>query len=482
MPSIHPSPAFANRGGILPGQVGAPLESAQPNPMQRSVFLFALILVFIRFSMLHQIQATVMGVNLYLLYIFGIPAVFGVLASGGVRRIFLRRPGVYWTLFAVWLTIALPFSSWKGGSVPVVITYLRTDFLMLFIIAGATVTWRDCRRMMTAIALAAVVSVSVSKLFSHIDTGERMQLTFGTVANSNDYAAHLILVLPFLLWVILSRTPLVFRIVSLALIPYGIYVILATASRGALVAIGIGVLYAILVATSRQRIAMLAVIPIMLMTAISFVPRNAWQRLLSFSDSAGASEEARESSEMRQYLLRTSLLYTIQHPLFGVGAGQFSDVEGTNSRKKGELGAWHDTHNTYTQIASENGIPALFFFLAGIVTSMRLLTRVYRTAKNRPEFREIASTAFCLMLSLVSFCTAIFFLNFGYFFYLPAMSGLAMSVSIAAEAEFRKAAAAGPATAVQPSPGPHAWLPPRNRPQRTPPPRTAPLGSQTRLW
>jgi hypothetical protein len=37
----------------------------------------------------------------------------------------------------------------------------------------------------------------------------------------------------------------------------------------------------------------------------------------------------------------------------------------------------------------------------------------------------------------VAFCTAIAFVNFAYFFYLPAMAGLAIAMSKAAQVEFQ---------------------------------------------
>jgi O-antigen ligase len=452
----------------------------QANPMQSMVFFFTMILVFIRFSMIHQLQTQVMGVNLYLLYIFGIPTLLGILATGGLKRAYDRRPGLYWTLFGIWLLICIPFSTWKGGSAPVVITYLRTDLIMLFVVAGGTVTWRDCRRLMGAIALAAVVSLAAARLFSNVDSNDRMQLTFGTVSNSNDYAGHLILVLPFLIWVILSGQKFFYKMSAVFLLAFGFYTVLATASRGALIAMTVGVIYSLIAANVRQKISIMLVVGVMLVLGLTMVSQRTLQRLTSFSDDNGSLAEARESSNSRKYLLEKSIQYAVEHPLFGVGPGQFNVYEGGQSRKQGQLGMWHDTHNSFTQVASEDGFPALIFFVAGIVSPMLLLNRVYRAAKGKPEFREMAATAFCLLLAMISFSAVIFFLNFAYFFYLPAMAGLAIAVSRAADEEFKKAALAGSApAAVQPA---MPWQPQRIGPRRTAPaPFAPPVGPPSRL-
>jgi len=60
--------------------------------------------------------------------------------------------------------------------------------------------------------------------------------------------------------------------------------------------------------------------------------------------------EASLSAQQRKELLFKSLKVTVRHPLFGVGPGNFEVVSG----------AWDVTHNSYTQISAEGGIPAFF--------------------------------------------------------------------------------------------------------------------------
>jgi hypothetical protein len=75
-------------------------------------------------------------------------------------------------------------------------------------------------------------------------------------------------------------------------------------------------------------------------------------------------------------------------------------------------------------------------YIAGIVSTFLLLNRTLRQARNRPECADIRAAVFCVSLALVAFCTAIAFVNFAYFFYLPAMAGLAIAMSKAAQIEF----------------------------------------------
>ena len=58
-----------------------------------------------------------------------------------------------------------------------------------------------------------------------------------------------------------------------------------------------------------------------------------------------------------------SLEMTANHPIFGVGPGNFQTLTGD----------WHVTHNTYTELSSECGIPALFLFLLLLWSGFRNL-------------------------------------------------------------------------------------------------------------
>jgi hypothetical protein len=127
-------------------------EVVPPDPLRSIAFHLGLLLLFLRISMLHQIQTVMMGFNFYLLYLFGIPAIIGVVAAGGLRRAFRGRPAYYWAGFAIWMFLAIPFSSYRRGSAELLLTYLRTDLIMLFVTGGLAVTWRECKQLMYAIA------------------------------------------------------------------------------------------------------------------------------------------------------------------------------------------------------------------------------------------------------------------------------------------------------------------------------------------
>jgi O-antigen ligase len=355
------------------------------------------------------------------------------------------------------MALTIPWSVWKMGSLQLFITYVRVDLIMLFIIGGLVCTWGQFNLVMYAFAGGAVVDLLAARLILNEQAfGGRLGLEFGSLANPDDLAGHLLLTLPFLMWVAHSTKSVVVRLLGLAGVAVGISVILRTASRGALIGLVIASLFFLLRGTARQRIALLAgatvLIPVLLVT----VPRESLRRITSFSNDQASGTEAAGSTEGRKYLLRKSLEYTLHNPIFGVGAGQFAWAEGTTSRVGGTThGAWKPTHNSYTQVSSECGIPALILFLCGIVSTFRLLSSTWRQARRRSDCEDIATASFYAMLAMTAFCTAIFFLNFAYFFYLPAMAGLAIALDRTAQAEFSSRAPQALESQQPPWGGPH---------------------------
>lgn len=428
---------------VIPTQANAvagPPFSEQADMLQTVAFYMGLAMAFTRFAMLQEIQTAVMHFKGYLLYVFGIPAIFGMVMAGGLQRTLKFRTAYYWVGYALWIFACVPFSTWRSDSLREAMGFARTNLVLLFVIAGLTVSWRQCRLLVQSIAVAAVVNLASSRIFGSVEAGDqRLGLDFGMVANANDFAAHLLMTLPFLLLVVYSSKSLVLRAAAILGVGFGILTVLKSGSRGSLVALLVVTLYVFLRGSTRDRIALACLIPLTLVAVMAFVPGRVLERLRSFSaSSSNADRAALESSQTRAYLLRKALEYTFEFPLFGVGPAQFPNYEGTNTKSMGTHGYWHETHNSWLEASSECGIPGGLLFLGGWTSSLLLVNRTYRKAKTRPDCQDIQNVTFCTLLAIIGFCMAVTFLNFAYFFYGPAVGGLAIALSRAADGEFER--------------------------------------------
>jgi O-antigen ligase len=421
----------------LPFGVGAPVATGEHDPLHQMTILTVVVLVFLKFGIISEVLSATIGHSLYVLYIFVPPAFIGLVATGGLRRVFQHRLTWIWVAFYLWILIGTPFSSWRGSSAMQALYYLRDHLSMLIFIGGAVQTWRHCRLIFGAILAAALVDLVFVRFTGGV-SADRFALEIkGTIANANDLAAHLLVLVPFLVYFLTRpKTKFIFRLMLVPLIGFALLTILRTGSRGGLLATAAGGIVYLYTAPVRQRIMAAFVLPIAGALLLLAVPQDTYIRLMSFSATETSSEEALLSKASREYLLRKSIEFTLENPVFGVGLSQFTNYEGTTSREAGELGNWHETHNAYTQVSSECGIPALIFYLAAIAVTFRILLRTLSAVKKAGH-TEMTAAVTCVAVSFASFCVAIIFLSMAYRFYIPAFSGFALALQTAAASELR---------------------------------------------
>ena len=120
---------------------------------------------------------------------------------------------------------------------------------------------------------------------------------------------------------------------------------------------------------------------------------------------------------------------TLKHPLFDVGPGNFPAALYDEFMKKGRTVAWMEPHNSYTQVSSECGLPALFFYASTLLTCLFRTTFIFRKFRNaqNPRHSEIAAMAFALRASLIAFGVTAMFSSVAYQALLPSLAGLSIA-------------------------------------------------------
>lgn len=108
--------------------------------------------------------------------------------------------------------------------------------------------------------------------------------------------------------------------------------------------------------------------------------------------------------------------------------GQFVTATMGEAAKKGEWEAALGTHNSYTQVSSECGIPALGCYFAVICICFQRTYRMYQLAAGKEQFREIEGLAFSLLIGILIYSVATFFFHIAYSGLLPMLSGATMAL------------------------------------------------------
>ena len=403
----------------LPDQV-----EAEPGIASSVALAFTLTFVFLRFSFLHELIATKTGVDLHLLMIVGGLSVFAALATGNLFVALTNRICMAWFAFAGCMMLATITSIWRGGSFALFYPYLRTTLILAVLIPAVTQTTKSLVKLMKVIGWAGLATVIMGLTFNDFRTGRLELSAADSVANSNDYAAIVILVMPAIAFLTLRRgSNIVMKVVGCAALAFGCFLVLSTGSRGALISMGLSTLYLLKVGSGKVRMAILAGIPLLALCAVPFLPAEASARLATLFSGSDKSSEAAASQAQRTELLMESLRVTLKHPLLGVGPGTFQEYQAQEAGANGQRGMWHETHNSYTQVSSECGLPAFLFYISAVAMSLIIFSRG-RKSKNS-DIREVSSV---LALMLVSFSVCMFFLAQAYGFAFPVLGGIAIAI------------------------------------------------------
>jgi O-antigen ligase len=433
------------------------------DPVTGIGFLFVLVFVFLSTS--RVLDFKLQGLHLPLILSL-IGALFVCLGSGVITA-FQTRTAKFMGFFALWLVICVPFSEWRGGSFSLLAETFSKSFALFVMVAGVTTSLVRVKRLMLAIACGAVVAMGLA-LAINFKVAGRLSLPAGALANPNDLAQVLLVGLCLLPWTANSASPLV-RVAMVPLALALLYAILATGSRAALLAILLIAAAIFWHAAPLKRVVLIAAFAAGGIALVAFSPQAARDRFHTiFSD--GAEEEltaedvmAIGSRKSRIELFKDSLILTLKKPVFGVGPGNFMSSAARRSEEAGKRAFWKESHNSYTQVSSESGLPGLFFFGGALWLALRGLAQARKRSQNDPRLAPVHDLATRLFFALLVFAFTSAFSSVAYQFFFSLLLGLAAAASHVFHAE------------IPPAPTPEPLIP-----RRAPPPKPPRSNARTR--
>jgi O-antigen ligase len=323
-------------------------------------------------------------------------AIIGLFVSiGKTKRGIKTLPTESKYLLAMILLLFLgaPFSPvWRGGAVEHTIDFGKVYFAWVLTFLLVTSVARLRRLILIQAGSVAIISVvSVLKGSSH----PRLQGVLGGIySNPNDLAFAIVLTLPLSLLLLLTSKSMPRKALWGLCMLVMSYALLLTASRAGFIdlAISIPILLWFFAVKGRrpQLIFAVAVIGVLLLATEG---KQLKDRFLAISGTGFQSDIDRSaygSFEDRKFLMQKALRGIVEHPLMGVGTGNFKTYSGV----------WRDVHMSYLQIAVEGGIPALILYLLFFASGFRNLLDLKRRKNLDPETRLIVGALFT---SLVGF-------------------------------------------------------------------------------
>lgn len=349
----------------------------------------------------------------------GIIAACGVLAAlishsrEVIQSLFANRPLVWMLVFYGYTWLCLPFVFWRSNSLDI----LANDFSEVVLITGlmmVTITSVPRLRRLLVVSISVAAFASIFAIKSYLELGanqDRIKGIFKNVfSNPNDLALNVVILLPFCGAIIaVSKGPKrLFALACGALMVAGVIVSFSRAGFLALVTAGVLTVFQ---ARRRRGLAVVLVVSATLILLLA-APGQFSDRIATIThpdaDRTGSAQERRE-------VLIQSIKITLEHPITGIGPGNFQWASG----------AFIGTHNIFTQVSSECGLPGLMFFLLMLHSTFRL-TRASIGDDHLP--RDLQLFVRASRMSIIVLLVGAFFYHCAYqfFTYFPIAYAVAL--------------------------------------------------------
>ena len=329
--------------------------------------------------------------------------------------------------------LSIPLAIEPGLAWDKFVDFIKVIFMFIVMVNVVRTERRLKWLLLLALAVSLILSVDAIndyRLGRFSLKGERIE---GMIANlfdnPNDLALHLGTMVPIALGLFFMSRAFIKKIF------YGVgallmaLAIIFTFSRGGFLAL---VAVAFVLAWKLGRRSRLAIVGLFLFLAVTFfalAPGSYTGRVASiFNNNLDTSG----SATSRQTLLLQSLKVTVRHPLLGIGMNNFPLVSARDQV----------SHNAYTQIGAEMGVPAMLIYVLLIVAAIKRLRNVERETYEQRRTSRHYYLAIGLQASLIGYMVSSFFASVAYLWYIYYLVGYALCLHRLHEASRE---AAGPA-------------------------------------
>ena len=400
----------------------------------RYVYLALLLFTFLLYARPTDYIRALAGLPLLQFTGLGAIALYGLtLVFGRLRLVISKETKIVAAITALFV-IGIPVAYWRSNALDTVSDQWLKTMITFWLITQIAFTASRVRKIIWVILISIFVVGAVTYLNPqpwYYREGRLQGASFGFL--SGNYLGPAVgSILPFMA-VFLARSKSVWRSLFLfTVLGLSLLMVVQTASRSnlLLVLFGLGLSWTYLLRKNNRTRIMGIVIAVSIVLSVAAAPGIFWARVKTLwtgDVDNWATQSAAFSEEQRKGLFWRSVEYTVQHPLLGLGLGNFAIASGNNT---GLAGEWKGTHNAYTQISSEAGIPALILYIAlllGTALRMRKLAKETERFYGRdPERGELHMMALATKAGIYVYMLAGLFAHIAYEFHCYYLIGIAI--------------------------------------------------------
>jgi len=358
---------------------------------------------------------------------------------GGVPLIWnteLKLMAVLTLLF----TAGVPFAYWRTNSL-VILTHQWLKVVIIFFLFTQVVgSLGRVRKALYLIIICEILVAGYSILkqgSAAVEEGARIEGVTQGFLSGNYLGIAIATTLPYIAAFLLVRRSIIKSLFLLAGLGVMLWMMVLTGSRGSTVSVLLSfALVWIILLQGRPTARFLGMLLAFLsLVAVIVAPSFFWQRIRTIWDTSpyrttDVAVSATESQYQRTVLLKRSIQYTFENPVLGLGLGNFAIASGSRT---GSAAEWKGTHNTYTQVSSEAGIPAFLCFLSLLFVTTRKLRRLSKALAGNKEQAELRLFVKAALISVWAFMAAGFFAHLAYDYHLYYLIGMGLALQTTAQ-------------------------------------------------
>jgi O-antigen ligase len=379
----------------------------------------ALLLIILAAVRLHELVPAISVVKPTLLVTLGGMVLLWVNTTAAARAAVLRQPLTllllaYWTF----MLVTVPFALYPGLAFRTVQYFLPAVALLVAILLCRGDAATILKLQIGFVAATAAYAV-YARMFGRLIGDGRLAPGTG-MYDSNDMAALLGLVFPLAAGLFRSTRGMQ-RAMAAGAAVLIVFVVLASGSRGGILGLGAGAVVFTLGIKGSRRLVALAILASATAVIWTYSPgfKERMSTLTNLEDDYNTYDRYG-----RKEVWKRGRQYIREHPVIGVGAGNFPIAEGDYFAVlyAGMRGAkWSNAHNAYVQTFAELGVVGGSIFVGILLVAVRYSLRLWRGVRlrtgvwlHRPE----------LLAGLCAFMVSAVFLSHAYFIPLIALVGM----------------------------------------------------------
>jgi putative inorganic carbon (hco3(-)) transporter len=324
---------------------------------------------------------------------------------------------------AACMALSIPLALDPGVALDAFVDAFLKAALMFMVIINAVNSLERLRRLLVLTSVcSAIIALGTVLAFAageRLVQGRAQGWVGGMFGNPNDLALALNMMIPIAISLgMVSRKSLA-KLFHFGCAGMMAVAVLVTYSRaGFLTALVLGGFFMLRLGRTSANTAVVMVLGAVVLLVLA--PGGYWTRVLTLFESGGGGDtSAAESAATRWELIIHSLSFTFSNPkvlLLGLGMDNYLLVAPHSNAN----------HNSYLQVLTEVGVPALVFYLMFLSAVLTGSGRIARSYEGRRDGRPVWALASGIQGSLLVYAVGTLFASVAYLFYLYYAAGFAV--------------------------------------------------------